>query len=37
LAPGEVVEMICYEEPDLMFGGVEAATFTIQVFQQAAE
>lgn len=37
LAPGEAVEMICYDEPDLMFGGVEAATFTIQVFQQAAE
>lgn len=37
LAPGEVVEMICYDEPDLMFGGVEAATFTIQIFQQAAE
>ena len=37
LAPGEVVEMIFFGEPDLMFGGVEAATFTIQVFQQAAE
>ena len=37
LAPGEVVEMIYYDEPDLMFGGVEAATFTIQIFQQAAE
>ena len=36
LAPGEVVEMICYDEPDLMFGGVEAATFTIQIFQQTA-
>jgi hypothetical protein len=33
LAPGEVVEMYYFDEPDLMFGGVEAATFSIQVFQ----
>lgn len=33
LAPGEVVEMFYFDEPDLMFGGVEAATFSIQVFQ----
>ena len=37
LAPGEVWEKVFYDEPDLMFGGVEAATFTIQVFQQAAD
>lgn len=36
LAPGEVWEKIYYEEPDLTFGGVAAATFTIQVFKQSA-
>lgn len=35
LAPGEVIEMFYFDEPDLMFGGVEAATFSIQVFQQS--
>lgn len=38
LAPGEVWEKVFYGEPDLTFGGVAAATFTIQVFkQQTAE
>ena len=33
LAPGEVIEMFYFDEPDLMFGGVNAATFSIQVFK----
>lgn len=33
LAPGEVIEMFYFGTPDLMFGGVEAATFSIQVYQ----
>lgn len=36
LAPGEVFEKVFFGEPDLMFGGVEATTFSIQVFQQQA-
>lgn len=35
LAPGEVIEMFYFGTPDLMFGGVDAATFSIQVFQQS--
>jgi len=34
LAPGECWEKVYYGEPDLMFGGVEAATFSIQIFQR---
>lgn len=33
LAPGEVIEMFYFDKPDLMFGGVNAATFSIQVFK----
>ena len=33
LAPGEVIEMFYFGTPDLMFGGVDAATFSIQVYQ----
>jgi hypothetical protein len=33
LAPGEVIEMFYFGTPDLMFGGVEDATFSIQVYQ----
>ncbi len=37
LAPGECWEKIYFNEPDLIFGGIEAATFSIQIFKQAAE
>lgn len=37
LAPGEVYEKVYYSEPDLVFGGIEAATFTIEIFKQSAE
>lgn len=34
LAPGECWEKVYYKEPDLTFGGVEAATFSVQIFQR---
>lgn len=37
LAPGECWEKIYFNEPDLIFGGIEAATFSIQIFKQASE
>lgn len=33
LAPGEIIELVYFGTPDLMFGGVDAATFSIQVYQ----
>lgn len=37
LAPGEVWEKVFYGKPDLTFGGVEAATFTIEVYKRKGD
>jgi len=35
LGVGEVFEKVYYGEPDLIFGGIDACSFTVQIFKQS--
>jgi len=37
LGIGEVWEKVYYKEPDIIFGGIDACSFTVQIFKQSAE